>query len=197
MRLIGFLATVALAVLVVSPALANKYIAPDNGTLPFAERFQLWRTAALHKPTFKTSRWCSLAHECATVEFAVKDNGKGADFFIYPDASPKDAIMCSVESDHPNLRTCSKAGSEPGTTALWNETWFPLAGEYREIPYGDGFMDPDCKTFQQLEYEIDPAYAECVVRKLDAAPPPPLRAEPRKEHRMITMDEALKIKPGR
>ena len=169
------LATTTLAALA-SPALANKFVDQDNGALPFSERFEMRRTSAMHEPTFKTDRRCSLAHECATVEFAVVEegkNGKVGEFFIYPDKSPQDVIMCSTYPDHSDLRSCSKAGSEAGTTAIWIEAYFPRAGEFREIPYGEGFTDPDCKALQQLEYDIDPAYADCVVRKLDAAPPSP------------------------
>jgi hypothetical protein len=206
------LASAALVALAASPAMANKFIVPDNGALPFAERFEMSRTAALHEPTFNTRRECSLAHECATVEFAVVKEGRLGDvgeFFIYPDKSPQDVIMCStytLDSDlskHPDIRGCSKAGTETGTTAFWYEAFFPGAGEFREIPYGEGFTDPDCKSLQQLEYDIDPAYADCVVRKLDiAAPAPPTPAAapatgesiPSNFPRgLLTMDQALRI----
>lgn len=161
------LATITLAALA-CPSLANRDIVPDN--MGFAETVERARTAAMHQPTFKTNRRCSLAHECATVEFAVRENGNGADFFIYPDKAPKDVIWCSTGADHANYRFCQKAGSKPHTIVMWMEAYFPRAGEFREIAYGSGVMDPDCKAFQHSQYDIDEDYVECVVRKLDAAP---------------------------
>ncbi len=40
-----------------------------------------------------------------------------------------------------SLYEAAKAGSEAGTTAIWIEAYFPRAGEFREIPYGEGFTD--------------------------------------------------------
>ena len=163
------LASATLAALM-SPVLANRDIVPDN--MGFAETVELFRTAAMHQPTFKTERRCSLAHECATVEFAVRENEDGADFFIYPDKAPKDVIWCFVSTGHTDARLCQKAGTEPRTTVMWMEAYFPRAGEFREIDYGN-VMDPDCKAFQHSQYDIDEDYVACVVLKLDAAPPPP------------------------
>jgi hypothetical protein len=165
------LPTAALAALAVSPALANRDIVPDNN-MNFAETVELFRTAAMHQPTFKTVRRCSLDHGCATVEFAVRENEDGADFFIYPDKAPKDVIWCFVSNGHTDARLCQKAGTEPRTTVMWMEAYSPRAGEFREIDYGN-VMDPDCKAFQHSKYDIDEDYIACVVRKLDVAPPPP------------------------
>lgn len=153
------------------PAVANKVIIPNNGSESFAELVQIFRTSAMHQPTFNTKHRCSLAHECATVEFAVREKGDGADFFIYPDSAPQDVIWCTTSEGHSNVRYCEKAGSEPRTIITWFEAGFPLAGEYREIPYGNGANDPDCKGFQHSQYDIDEDYVTCVVHKFDAPPP--------------------------
>ncbi len=166
----AFLAPGAFAAMFASPALANRNIVPDN--MGFAPTVESFRAAAMHQPTFKTVRRCSLAHECATVEFAVRETQDGADFFIYPDKTPKDVIWCFVSEGHSNTRLCEKAGSAPRTIEMWMEAFLPKQGEFREIDYGN-VMDPDCKAFQHSQYDIDEDYVACVVRKLDAAPPAP------------------------
>ena len=74
----AFLAPGAFAAMFASPALANRDIVPDN--MGFAELVQIFRTSAMHQPTFNTKHRCSLAHECATVEFAVRENGRWGGF---------------------------------------------------------------------------------------------------------------------
>ncbi len=160
------------------PALANQITRDDGIGLSFADSAALMRTAALHQPSFKTTRRCSLAHECATVEFAVRANEDGSDYFIYPDKAPKDVIWCFVDKGHVGTRLCQKAGTEPRTTVTWMEAYFPQAGEFREITYGGGHIDPDCAALQHSKYEMDDSYAACVVRKLDAAPPVQSAAPP-------------------
>jgi hypothetical protein len=158
----------AVAIAIAAPAHANQTIIRDNDP-GFVKLVEIWHTAALHRPTFKTRRWCSLSHICETVEFAVRDDGKVADTFIYPDKAPKDVIWCTVSSDSPNVRYCQKAAG-PGSVMTWFEAYFPHAGEYREISYGENAMDPACKSYQHSEYDIDESYVDCVVGKGDAAP---------------------------
>jgi hypothetical protein len=127
-----------------APALADRSVIPDAGAMNFAEQVAMWRASAMHQPTFSTKRFCSLAHECSTVEFAVRDDGKGADFFIFPDKAPKDMVWCFV-GDHPESRLCQKAGSAPHTTEMWMEGFLPKQGEFREIDYVTK-KDPDCRV---------------------------------------------------
>jgi hypothetical protein len=57
----------------------------------------------------------------------------GADFFIYPDQSPKDATWCFADDKHAGeVRLCQKAGTAPRTTEYWTEVYLPKQGEFRK-----------------------------------------------------------------
>jgi hypothetical protein len=77
------------------PAVANKVIIPNNGSESFPEMVQIFRTSAMHQPTFNTKHRCSLAHECATVEFAVGRKGTGRISSFIPTALPKTSFGAS------------------------------------------------------------------------------------------------------
>jgi hypothetical protein len=119
------LAAALVALAIVAPAHANQTIIPDNDP-GFVKLVEIWHTAALHQPTFKTRRWCSLSHICEKVEFAVRDDGKVADTFLYPDEAPEDVIWCTVSSDSPNVRYCQSAAGA-GSVITWFEAYFPHA----------------------------------------------------------------------
>jgi hypothetical protein len=174
-------AVTGLACSIAQPAHANQYTNDESGA-GFAESVNIMRSAAHSQPTFTTRVECDNKRQCAKVEFAVRsdNNGRpdGADFFIFPDANPRDVHWCYAEEKHPQVRFCQKAGPRPHTEVSWFEASFPKAGEYREIEYGAGHMDPACTRFQTSQYDIDGAYVDCIVSRDDAYPPPPTGGNP-------------------
>jgi len=173
----SFLTAVALTA---PPAHANQTVIDFTGTgsPTFAESVSIMRSAAHRQPSFKTTVVCDQKRQCATVEFALRPDNPdgaagGADFFIYPDADPSHVHWCFVDPRHKQVRFCTKAGERPHTEVTWFEAAFPKAGEYREIEYGEGHIDPECARFQTSQYDIDGAYVDCIVNRDDAYPPPP------------------------
>ena len=79
-------------------------------------------------------------------------------------------IWCFASGDHPEARLCQQAGHLPHTIEMWMEAYLPKQGEFREIDYVEK-KDRDCAGFQRAQYDIDPSYVACVVKKLDAPIP--------------------------
>jgi hypothetical protein len=175
-------AVTGLACSIAQPAHANQDTYDELSPPGFAETVNIMRSAAHSQPTFTTRVECDHKRQCAKVEFAVRsdNNGRpdGADFFIFPDAKPRDVHWCYADEKHLQVRFCQKAGPRPHTEVSWFEAAFPKAGEYREIEYGAGHMDPDCARFQTSQYDIDGAYVDCIVSRDDAYPPPPTGGNP-------------------
>lgn len=162
---------------------------------------EMFFEAAKQRPDFQTAHICRTATSCQTVATATRepdlDGHIGRDYFFKLD-NQDHKIWCfqSLNGANTHTRLCQTSDAAgPNGSRLWTEAYVRSVNTWKEIPTNP--KAPACASLQMSEYEIDDAYADCVVKGIeaDAAPRPTTRRSATPMKRRTPTGRASRLRP--
>jgi hypothetical protein len=169
MPIFGFLVALLFGcVLATVPRIASaQTVVHDVGGNISDETIQMFLERAKQRPDFNEGRACA-GDVCQTIASATREPSTnadgnisyGQDVFIKYDRYPDHIVWCyrSLAGGSTHYRSCQQAPN-----FMWIEAYLPHSKLWQKIDTNDA----SCSVYRLSKYDIDDAYVDCMVRKLD------------------------------